>query len=281
MARAKSLLGFSLCWVVSMAVAADLLSPEEFSKQCAAQIKAAVDRSQVEIEAPLRLSLRHPDTGESTIYLEESYETYKLAPDKFDEIVEKHVASVREAAPDAVIDTTRIIPVIKPRSWLTEIGIESGAGQAPVVYDDLNEELIIVYAEDAPQSVSYFSPTDFSRTNVERAGLRKLAGDNLMRLIPNIERRGENGVYVVKAGGDLEASFLAIRSGWSHESFDVKGDFVFAVPSRGVLYVTGSDDEAGLEAVRGYARTGYRDATHKISPKLFVLRGEKLEVLPE
>jgi uncharacterized protein YtpQ (UPF0354 family) len=280
MSRAKSFLGLAFCWVAATAVAADVLSPEDFTQRCAAQIQAAVPRSRVVIEKPLQLELRHPDTGESTIFLEETYETYKMAPEKLDEIVQKHVASVLEAAPDAVIDATRIIPVVKPRSWLAEIGAAEGA-PAPVLYDELNEELIVVYAEDAPQSISYFSPTDFSRTGIDRQNLRRLAGDNLMRLIPKIERRGEDGVYMVKAGGDLEASFLAIRSGWSHDSFDVKGDFVFAVPSRGVLYVTGSEDEAGLETVRDYARTGYRDAAQKISPKLFVLRGDKLDVLPE
>lgn len=271
-------------WLAPVLAAADptvtpLLSPEEFTKKCAASIQAAVGRSRVEIEAPLRLTVRDPNTGESTVHLEQTYETYKLAPDKVDELISKHVASVVEAAPDAKIDPSRIVPIIKPRSWLAEIG--STPEQPQVVYEELNEELIVVYAEDAPNSVSYFSPTDFDRIGIDRAGLRKIAGDNLVQLVPEIERRGGDGVYTVHAGGDLETSFIAVGAPWSRESFEIKGDFVFAVPSRGVLYITGSDDEAGIKAVRDYARTRYRDAAQKISPKLFVLRGNELKVLPE
>ncbi len=256
-----------------------LLSPEEFTKKCAASMQVAVQRSRIEIEAPLRLIVRDPNTGQSTVYLEQSYETYKMAPDKLDEVIKKHVASVVEAAPDAGIDPARIVPVIKPQSWLAEIG---STPESPlVVSDPLNDELIVVYAEDAPNSVSYFSPTDFERTGIDRQGLRKLAGENLVQIVPKIERRGEGGVYTIHAGGDLESSFIAIGDTWSRESFAVKGDFVFAVPSRGVLYVTGSDDEAGINSVRDFARTRYRDAAQKISPKLFVLRAGQLDVLPE
>lgn len=256
-----------------------LLSPEEFTKKCAASMQAAVQRSRVQIEAPLRLVVRDPNTGQATIYLEQSYETYKMAPERVDEVIARHVSSVVEAAPDAGIDPSRIVPVIKPQSWLAEIG--STAERPLVVFDPLNDDLIVVYAEDAPNSVSFFSPSDFERTGIDRQGLRKLAGDNLVQIVPKIERRGEDGVYQINAGGDLETSFIAIGDTWSRESFAVKGDFVFAVPSRGVLYVTGSDDEAGVKSVRDLARTRYRGAALKISPKLFVLRAGELAVLPE
>src|SRR5512145_2346422 len=88
-----------------------LLSPEELTRKCAASMQAAVQRSRVEIEAPLRLIVRDPNTGQSTVYLEQSYETYKMAPEKVDEVIAKHVASVVEAAPDAGIDPSRIVPV--------------------------------------------------------------------------------------------------------------------------------------------------------------------------
>ncbi len=263
--------------------AIEILSPDKFTEYCAERIRAKVEAGSVETLVPLQLKLRHPKSGTSTIYLDAAYETYLTAPEKLDEIVEKYTASAVEALPAAnALDASRIVPIIKPRTWLSEVGVAADpAVPSPVVYDSLNPELIVVYAENTPSSLSYFSPAELAEAKIDRQGLRQLAADNLVRLLPKIERRGEDGVYMVVAGGEFETSLLAVGTGWRQESFKVKGDFVFAAPSRGSLYITGSDDEAGIQTVRGYARTAYRDSAQKISPNLFVQRGGKLIVLPE
>ncbi len=262
--------------------AVELLSPEAFTKRCADSINAKVPSVTIDVSTPLRLAVDHPKSGASKIYLEEAYETYKQAPEKIDEILQHYSSGALESLPAGDgIDASRIVPIVRPRSWLAEIGVLPGSGQSPVVFDDLNPELVVVYAENTPNSLSFFSPGELKKAEVDRDGLRQLAATNLVRILPKIERRGEDGVYMVVAGGEFETSLLAIGTGWRKNSFDVKGDFVFAAPARGSLYVTGSDDEAGIKTLRGYARTAYRDSSQKISPKLFVQRDGKLTALPE
>jgi len=271
----------SLLGVAGFAVA--IMSPADFSEMFARKIREARPRATVEIVEPLRLSLKTRESEESTVYLTSAYDVYKQSPSSLDEILERYLAgSLETLTAPAKIDPTKIVPVVKDRAWLDQMRAASRAedGSDGLVFDELNELLAIVYAEDAPNSLSYFGPGDLASAAVDRSGLRQLAANNLVRMLPKIERRGKDGVYMISAGGDFETSLLAIGTVWKKENFDVRGDFVFAIPARGVLYVTGSDDPAGIATVRGYAATDYRDSSYRITPELFLLRNGKLSVFP-
>ena len=116
------------------------------------------------------------------------------------------------------VDRTRIVPVIKDRSWLEETRqalLSRGAKESPEhVYEDFGQELIILYAEDSPKNIRYLGPKDLELAKVERSELKALACENLKRLLPKIERHGTGGVYMVTAGGDYEASLLLLDSIW-------------------------------------------------------------------
>ncbi len=267
--------------LVSGAVfAIDLISPDEFTDKFAAAMRASGPSKTIEIVAPLHIDVKGPSSEKSTMRLDNAYDVYKSDPESLDDIVQRFVASAVESAQRGdKIDKSRIVPMIKDRAWVADMTQSIGAGN--FVFDVLNDDLIVAYAEDAPNSLSYFGPQALQAAGVERSGLRQLAAENLVRIIPNIERRGDDGVYQVSAGGDFEASLLAIGSVWRKGSFEVKGDFVFAVPARHMLYVTGSADAEGIEKVRALARKTYDRSTYKLSPKLFVLRDNRLQALPE
>lgn len=264
--------------LVGPSAAVDLLTHDQFSERCAETVRSRVAGAQVSVAQPLRLEVR--GAGESaTVPLDDAYQAYLRVPDKLDEIVKLLVDGVLESQAAAIaIDRTLIVPVVRERTWFADVGAEGGVG---LVYDDLNDDLVVVYAEDAPNSLSYFSPVELQKAGIVREGLRQLAAENLLRILPQIERRGENGMYQIQAGGDFESSLLAIGSMWRKESFDVKGDFVFAVPAAGVLFVTGSEDPAGIASVRKLAAESYKRSPQKLSPKLFVLREGVLVALPE
>lgn len=276
-----------VCAVVSVlgvaGFAVTIMSPDDFSEMFARKIRDARPQATVEIVEPLRLSLKTRESQESTVYLTSAYDVYKQSPTSIDEILERYVAgSLEKLTAPVKIDPSKIVPVVKDRAWLDQMRAASREedGSDGLVFDELNEQLVIVYAEDAPNSLSYFGPGDLVTAGVERSGLRQLAANNLVRMLPKIERRGRDGVYMISAGGDFETSLLAIGTVWKKENFDVRGDFVFAIPARGILYVTGSEDPSGIATVRGHAATDYRDSSYRISPELFLLRKGKLSVLP-
>jgi uncharacterized protein YtpQ (UPF0354 family) len=179
------------------------------------------------------------------------------------------------------LDASRIIPVIKDRPWLEETRkalISRGAEKVPEnVYEDLNDDLIILYAEDSPKNIRYFSPEDLEKAGLDRGGLRKLACENLQRLIPKIERHGANGLYMIAAGGDYEASLLLFDGMWNSFQKEVKGDVVVAIPTRDVLIVTGSQDLEGIQRMKHIIQDASAKGSYLLTKKMFVYRGGRFE----
>jgi uncharacterized protein YtpQ (UPF0354 family) len=174
------------------------------------------------------------------------------------------------------IDRTRIVPVIKDRPWLEETRqalLNRGAPRIPEhVYEDFSPDLVILYAEDSPKHIRYLEPKDLESAKIERSELRALACENLKRLLPKIERQGANGLYVITAGGDYDASLLVLDSIWSGGQLDVTGDVVVAVPTRNLLLVTGSQNPEGIEKLRQMVKEASTGGSYRLTQKLFVYR---------
>ncbi|HEY2082276.1 MAG TPA: DUF1444 family protein, partial [Verrucomicrobiae bacterium] len=140
---------------------------------------------------------------------------------------------------------------------------------------ELNPELIVLYAEDSPKNMRYLTPADLERANLNRNELRNLASGNLRKLLPKIECHGANGLYMMTAGGDYEASLLLFDSMWTNFQKDVVGEVVVAIPTRDLLIVTGSDDDQGLDKMRQLVQKSYAEGSYRLTQKLFVFRDGK------
>jgi uncharacterized protein YtpQ (UPF0354 family) len=137
---------------------------------------------------------------------------------------------------------------------------------------------VIVYAEDSPKNIRYLTSPDLDKAGITRKELRAIASENLKTLLPKIERRGGEGLYMVTAGGDYEASLLVVDSIWTDGQMRVKGDFVVAVPTRDLLLVTGTQEAEGIQKVTRLANEAFkREFSYRLTPKLFVYRQGKFE----
>lgn len=211
--------------------------------------------------------------------LENAYAEYKLAPEKQQDILDRYVmSSMLLYIEQAKIKVENIVPVIKHRSYLdylAELNREQGTEQE-AVYENYNEDLIIVYAEDQKNSISFFGLKAFEKLNISRDTLKFMAIKNLDRILPKMERRGAEGRYLLSAGGDYEASLILMPGIWNQENFPVEGDIVIAIPNRDVLLVTGSNtQEKALKELEEMCADSYRTANHAISEKLFIWTGNK------
>jgi uncharacterized protein YtpQ (UPF0354 family) len=99
--------------------------------------------------------------------------------------------------------------------------------------------------------------------------LRALAVENLKRVLPKIELRGDDEVMLMSAGGNYEASLLLIDDIWSSGQVKVNGDIVVAIPTRDVLLVTGSRNRAGLKRVRELAAKFVAQGPYELTDTLF------------
>lgn len=262
---------------------ANVLSPSEFTSEFTDALRQAAPGLKVEVVQDLQLKITTADGSATTAFLNNAYDLYKHYPKTKDDVIQRYVASTLEtitslnASDD--LDRTRIVPVIKDKPWLEEIRktMESrGTGKfLENVHEELNADLIIVYAEDSPKNISYITPKELETAHIDKKELRGLACENLKRLLPKIERHGANGTFMLTAGGDYEASLLLLDSVWNDMQKDVRGDIVVAIPTRDLLLVTGSDDREGLEKLRQTVDKVSAQSAYKLTTKLFVRRDGK------
>ncbi|RYD49348.1 MAG: DUF1444 family protein, partial [Verrucomicrobiaceae bacterium] len=256
----------------------DVLTPHQFTQEFAEALKKADPELKVLVVEDLELKIVAANGRDFTAFLNNAYDTYKQDPKAKDETIQRFVVSNLETigvVRDGV-DRKQIVPVIKDRPWLEETRqalLSRGAKELPEnVYVDLNPDLIVVYGEDSPKNIRYLGTKDLELAGIKRSELRALACENLKRMLPKIERHGADGVYMITAGGDYEASLLLLDSIWSDNQMDVSGDPVVAIPTRDLLLVTGSANPQGIKKIRQLAEESITKGSYRLTQKLFVYR---------
>ena len=281
------LLGLTALGLYSGCSKLDQMTPDEFTREFTESLRHANPRLKVEIVRDLELRITSADGRESTSFLNNAYNIYKQDPTAKADVIQRFVTASLETVGSLRdgVDRTRIVPVIKDRPWLEETRqalFDRGAKKVPEhVFEEFSRDLVIVYAEDWPKNIRYLTPADLEQASIERAELRGLACENLKRLLPRIERHGANGLYMLTAGGDYEASLLLLDSIWSSGQMDVQGDIVVAIPTRDLLLVTGSQDRQGIDKVKRMVKEAWSGGSYRLTPKLFVYRTGKFEEFTE
>lgn len=257
----------------------EIAGPAQFTSEFVGALRQASPESKIEIVRDLQINIKSVAHGEQTAFLDNAYDQYKNNPATKSNIIQRFVASIVEtlasSSESETVDRNRIVPVIKDKPWLAEIRrmlTERGAKElVENVYDELNPDLVIVYAEDSPKNIRYLTPKILEKAHIDRKELRALACENLKRILPKIEKHGTNGTYMITAGGDYETSLLLFESLWTDLEKEVHGEVVVAIPARDVLLVTGSENREGLEKMKKVMDQYSNQIAYKISSKLFVL----------
>lgn len=254
-------------------VRAQTLNSRNFTEVFARALTAALPSATVTVKGDLALSVKETSGLDRTIFLTNAYREYSLDPKRFADIVKGFVAAMsRSGTASAKLDRSRIVPVIKDRQWLVDLHkMHKAQGKDQEhLSDSFNNELVIVYAEDDATRMRYLTTSE--DIGVGRQELRALAIENLKRILPKIEMRGDDHVLLVSAGGDYEPSLLLIDEIWTGGQVKVNGDIVVAVPARDVLLVTGSRDRTGLKHVRELAAKFVAQGPYGLTETLFVYR---------
>jgi uncharacterized protein YtpQ (UPF0354 family) len=264
------------------------ISEAEFTEAFAHILRQSSPRLRVTIRGPLELKLVLDDGTDQTAFLENAFTEYQAHPDLRNEVLEKFAAGLLETInhPKGQIDPTRIVPVIKDAAYISEVrrALESrghDAGKFSQAHDVYNSELVVLYAEDTPNNMRYLTDDDVTELGIEPSDLRQLAIENLRRLLPDVKMAGDNGVFLMQAGGDYEASLLLIDSIWSSGQIEVDGEIVVSIPARGILVVTGSRNKPGLRTVRELAAKTAAEAAYRLTSQLFVFRSGRFEVFED
>jgi len=135
--------------------------------------------------------------------------------------------------------------------------------------------LVVLYAQDSPKNIRYLTSKDLPGLKVAKENLRALACENLRRILPKIELVGTNGLYMMTAGGNYEASLILLNAIWTNRQFVVQGDYVVAIPTRDLLLITGSNEAEGIVKVRRIAKKAVAEGSYRLTDDLFVYRGDR------
>lgn len=256
-----------------------LAERREFSAEVADALRQTLPGLKVEIVDELELKLTTEAGGDSSAFLQNAYDALKQSPGHRAEIVAKFVAGVVESFSvlNRRTERSRIVPLVKDRKWLDEArgGLQHRGKPAPpeFIYDDFDEELVVLYAEDLPNNVRYLVPDDLEHVHVCREELRALACANLQRILPRIQYHQTSGVYLIGAGGTFEASLLLLDSVWDVAELCGPGELLVGIPTRDMLLATRSQGVEDVEKMKFITGMAYRTGTYRLTPRLFVRRG--------
>lgn len=260
------------------------LSHESFRDQYIAELKRQESALSVQVKGDLEIELSLADS-KHTSYLDNAYREYCLATDDLAGVLERYAIAAIETlkrSESAEIDPSRIVPVIKDSLYLSEIKQSMlNAGQDlskfDMYHESLNSYLDVLYAEDTEFNIRYLSAADIETLGIDVDCLRSNAVKNLERELPPIQRRGADGYYMVTAGGNYEASLLLFDSIWNSSNFVVKGEIVVGIPSRDLLFVTGSDDDENINRLKNVCKDIIAESGYSLTSVLFVRSGDKWE----
>lgn len=263
-----------------------VMPPDDFRDLYLAYLRNEAPEAGIEIVDSLEVKVALEDETSHSVFLDNAYQQYEADPGNRDEIIEVYLASFLEVArqEEAGIDPDQIVPVIKDRGWLEEVEASlEERGSRPeemptYLSDPYNSELAIFYAEDSPRNIRYLTEDAVAELEVDRDQLKERAIANLERLTGEFEVMGGDGIYLISAGGDYEASLLLVSDLWDREQMPVEGDFIAAIPARDLLIVTGSENPEGIRRVREMASEGAAQFSYRLSPVLFVRKNGVFEV---
>ena len=264
--------GFLVC-----AAQAETLVPQTFTETFVQRLKTAWPDTKVTIKGNLLVQVEGSNGRTLDISLANLYAMHRSDPDRLDELIRDYVAKISRPGESskaaAALDRTRIVPVIKDRPWLEEVNsrvrARVGNDASLMAAEDFNKELVIVYALDDSKGMRFLQAKELA--GIEPSELRPLALENLLRIMPKTQMATNGRFGMMIAGGDYEASLLLYDNLWTDGTVKVKGDIVVAIPTRGMLLVTGSQDRNGLQAMREIVAKN-ADGPYRLTTALFVYR---------
>ena len=246
-------------------------TPQRYTAEIARGLAAKVPDAKVTVLGEFELLVKRAEGHETRLQLRNRYNDYKTNPASLDKIVADYHEVIEKPAV-ATVDRARIVPVIKHRAWLADNvrGMKARGVNVQFLSEDYNDELVILYAMDEEKRTRYLMANE--EIGVARKDLRKLAVENLDRLLPNVQLALAGDVAMMTANGDYEASLLLLDEIWRSGRIKMRGDIVVAIPAKDVLMITGSKSRKGIAAVRELAVKYKAESRYEITDTLFVYR---------
>ena len=239
------------------------ISKKAFTDRCQTAFQQHLPDGVVEQSGELELRVLRGAKVIQTIWLGRAYQEFCKAPAEADEIISRWVRGTTEIRNEP-IDVDCIIPVIKDHGWLAQ----QRQPESQLWSEPYNCELLIVFAEFR-EGLLFCNRSLVEDLRIPLTQLRDRAFANLRRRVTqvSVERRGD--LYLLGAGGTIDASLLLLEDLTKDPRIELEGAAVVAVPDRDTFVLA---DDAQPYAVFGIAELAAqysRSEPYPISRQLF------------
>jgi uncharacterized protein YtpQ (UPF0354 family) len=254
------------------------MSGPEFVRLFADSLSGSMPRARIEIADDLQIDVTLNPSRQCHVDLTPAYQSYKSTPEQLNQIIRLYrklaIANTSLPTSSGNFAIDNIIPLVQNRSQVRHMSsVKTTGGQSGLVSIPLNDELSIVFALNDSLALTYMTETMFASLETSPEILRDFAVSNLMRILPKVQYHDLDGMLMLVANGNFEASLLLFDNLWDGETLPLKGEIVVAAPARDFLLATTSDNEQGLDEMREFVDGAAETFSHFVSDKLFVRRG--------
>jgi hypothetical protein len=173
-------------------------------------------------------------------------------------------------------------PKLMMRATLEHMRLSSLAADPPHGHLDLpsqsiGEHLVATLAYDWPESVQSLSADDLKNWSVTIYEALEVARENLEQATQGHGQVGE-GFYTIVSGDTYDASRITLVD--HIRALDVNGKHIALVPNRNTLFITGSDDDAGLAVMVAMAQQALQQPYPLSAIPLILEDGEWQDWIP-
>ncbi|MCF2909856.1 DUF1444 family protein [Pseudoalteromonas sp. DL2-H2.2] len=270
-----------------------ILNKREFTENFIKHIQKSGNNKNYEFESDLKIKAKDDKGGEHIVYMGNAYDTYRSGSKTLEQVYTSYFAALtNQVTALANTEVRTIFPVIKSINYLEatkkqlkEAGYEGE--ELPFFYQQLTEDLIMLFAFDSKDSMRFVSQDDVKRLDLE-SSISAIAGQNLRRYfasfeteVQTLDTEGAGDVYVFVADDNYEASVL---TAFDHlnSKLKLKGEPIVFVPARNIVIIADITDLAAVQKAHMIALGVYTEYSYAISPHGYVYNeGEWIRITPD
>ena len=239
--------------------------------------KAGIEKAE-EIEGEFALKI---GDDKSTIYLSNIYSNYCSAPRNKRFAVLAEFVTGAAAIPSLPVIPSEfaevkscLMPTIRDAGYfkLTRLMDRKNGNDRPgleVVTKPLVGGLVVALGYDTEHNITAINHESFEKWGVSLEEAFVAAKDNLWERTDPGKMAGQGGVYWSQWGDSYDSSRLLLPELIYRLSVD--GEPVAFVPNRNELWVTGTNNSAGLASILKQGAESHFNRGHPLSPDLYVL----------
>jgi hypothetical protein len=262
------------------------ISKHEFAKKALAYKQQLEPHSSHRLTEDFSIATSNTDDTKYSTYLDNAYAIYVQDPSNLDFIFERFLANYNsEQYSQSSLDKklANLMPVLKDDGYINNVKAMIKKQKSdiafPLYYEPLNNGLNLMYVFDTPEKMQFLSDKNLDELGLEKAQVKERAINNLLNAVPQLSVSGDTSfISYLVADENYEASFLLVDQLWSKDNFPVKGDIIVFAMSRSLVFITGSEDKAGIEAILNIKNAPDAPTSHALASTFLVRKENKWKV---